>query len=134
MRKGSKIYSILYNKCPRCQQGAFFVYNNPFNLRKFDKMHPHCEVCGESFEREPGFYFGGMYGSYTLYTLLIASVFVSCVVVLKINIFYVLAFLIPILIISQPVFFRWGRLLWINIFVSYNPDAANGEKKITPKW
>jgi len=134
MLKGTKVYSILNNKCPRCHQGSFFVHNNPFNLKKFDKMHPQCEVCGESFEREPGFYFGGMYGSYALYTALIAVVFVSCVVLLEINIFYVLAVLIPILIISQPVFFRWGRLLWINVFVSYDPEASKGEKKITPKW
>ena len=97
-------------------------------------MHPQCEVCGESFEREPGFYFGGMYGSYALYTAVIAVVFVSCVVLLGINIFYVLAILVPVLIISQPVFFRWGRLLWINVFVNYDPEAAKGEKKITPKW
>lgn len=103
-------------------------------MKQFDKMNDHCEVCGEPFEREPGFYFGGMYGSYALYTGLIAAVFVGCVVLLNIDIFYVLAILIPIIVISQPVFFRWGRLLWINIFVKYDPTAKKGDKKISPKW
>lgn len=103
-------------------------------MKQFDKMNAHCEVCNEAFEREPGFYIGGMYGSYALYTALISVVFVSFVVVWEINIFYVLAILIPLIIVSQPLFFRWGRLLWINIFVKYDPNAAKGEKRITPKW
>ncbi|MFN8344255.1 MAG: DUF983 domain-containing protein [Spirosomataceae bacterium] len=134
MLKGTKLYSILNNKCPRCQQGQFFESNNPFSLKKFDKMNDQCAVCNESFSREPGFYIGGMYGSYALYTALITAVFVTCVVYLGINIFYVLAVLIPFIIGSQPLFFRWGRLLWINIFVKYDPEVAKGKKKITPKW
>ena len=134
MLKGTKLYSIFNNKCPRCQQGQFFESDNPFNLKKFDKMNDHCDVCHESFSREPGFYVGAMYGSYAFYTGLITIVFVSCVVFLGINIFYVLAVLIPVIIVLQPVFFRWGRLLWINIFIKYDPEAAKGDKKITPKW
>lgn len=134
MLKGTKLYSIFNNKCPHCQEGQFFKTNNPFNMKQFDKMNAHCEVCNEAFEREPGFYIGGMYGSYALYTALISVVFVSFVVVWEINIFYVLAILIPLIIVSQPLFFRWGRLLWINIFVKYDPNAAKGEKRITPKW
>lgn len=134
MLKGTKLYSIFNNKCPRCQEGQFFKTNNPFNMKQFDKMNAHCEVCNEAFEREPGFYIGGMYGSYALYTALISVVFVSFVVVWEINIFYVLAILIPLIIVSQPLFFRWGRLLWINIFVKYDPNSGKGEKRITPKW
>lgn len=134
MLKGSKLYSILHNKCPRCQEGNFFKSNQSFRWKDFDKMHTNCEVCGESFEREPGFYFGGMYGSYALYTLLISVVFVCFVLWLQFNVLYVLGVLIPILILSQPLFFRWGRLLWINIFVQYDPEAAKNPKKIKPKW
>jgi len=134
MLKGTKLYSIFQNKCPRCHQGQFFKTNNSFNIRQFDKMNDHCEVCDEPFEREPGFYIGGMYGSYALYTALIASVFIGFVVIMKTEISYVLAVLIPILILSQPVFFRWGRLLWINIFVKYDPTAKKGDKKISHKW
>jgi uncharacterized protein (DUF983 family) len=133
MLKGTKLYSILSNKCPRCHKGQFFKVNNPFNLKQFDKMNDHCEVCNEIFDREPGFYFGGMYGSYALYTALIATVFVSFVVIMGISIFYVLGVLIPIIVVTQPVFFRWGRLLWINIFVKYDPKAAQTPKETTPK-
>lgn len=134
MLKGTKLYSIFGNKCPHCHEGAFFKNDNPFNFKDFDKMNDHCEVCNEPFEREPGFYFGGMYGSYALYTALIAAVFVTCVVMWEMNIFYVLGVLIPIIIISQPLFFRWGRLLWINIFVSYDPEAPKNPHRNVPKW
>ena len=132
--KGTKLYSIFGNKCPRCHEGSFFENANPFNLKKFDKMNEQCKVCNEPFEREPGFYFGGMYGSYALYTALIASVLVSFVVIWEINVFYVLAVLIPLIILTQPLFFRWGRLFWINIFVKYDPEAHKKPQRNVPKW
>ena len=31
-------YSIINSKCPQCHEGDFFETNNPYNLKKFDKM------------------------------------------------------------------------------------------------
>lgn len=55
MIKGTKLYSIVANKCPRCQRGNFFAVNNPYNLKQFAQMNPQCACCGERFEREPGY-------------------------------------------------------------------------------
>ena len=32
------IYSILHNKCPNCLEGDYFITNNAFNLKDFEKM------------------------------------------------------------------------------------------------
>jgi uncharacterized protein (DUF983 family) len=134
MLQGTKVYSILHNRCPRCHKGHFFKTDNALSWKYYDKMNAKCSVCGESFEREPGFYFGGMYGSYLLYSALIAASIILFIVLLKLNIYYVLGVLVPVILLSQPLFFRWGRLVWINIFVKYDPEIANGSKKATPKW
>lgn len=124
MLKGTKLYSIVFNKCPRCQEGDFFETTSAYNLKKFDKMHKHCTHCGEDFEREPGFYFGGMYISYALYVGMIVTSFVGYVVMLGGDEIQLLYFLIPSLILVMPLFFRIGRRVWINIFVKYRANKS----------
>ena len=65
VKKGTKVFSIFYNKCPRCNEGDFF-YSHPYHLKKFGLKHFKCEVCHLKFEKEPGFFFGSMYVSYAL--------------------------------------------------------------------
>ncbi|GAB3047612.1 DUF983 domain-containing protein [Spirosoma pulveris] len=120
MGKGTKLYSILFNTCPRCQKGRFFSVNNPYNLRRFDQMNPLCSCCGERFEREPGYYTGAMYVSYAYYTALIVSCFVAFQVLVEIELSYFLTLLITLLIVLTPVVFRLARLTWINFFISYD--------------
>jgi hypothetical protein len=66
MIKGTKLYSILGNKCPRCHEGDFFMTKNPYNLKKFDKMHERCSVCSEKFDKEPRFFYVAMQVNYAL--------------------------------------------------------------------
>ncbi len=44
MFKGTKLYSIFSNKCPKCQEGDFFVNKNPYKAG-FIKMHDNCQNC-----------------------------------------------------------------------------------------
>jgi hypothetical protein len=122
MLKGTKLYSIVANKCPRCHEGDFFIYKNPYNLKKFDKMNDSCLVCNESFEKEPGFYQGAMYVNYAL------SIAAGVAWFILVYIFYgfdpaifVISFTI-VLVLLLPLMFRIGRLLWINFFVKYTKD------------
>ncbi|MDB4196511.1 DUF983 domain-containing protein, partial [Flavobacteriaceae bacterium] len=66
MNKGSKSYSIFYNKCPKCHCGKFWHKNNPYlNIFKDNNLsNDHCEQCKFKYEIEPGFWFGAMYVSY----------------------------------------------------------------------
>jgi uncharacterized protein (DUF983 family) len=117
--KDSKLYSIFFNKCPRCHEGRFFKTNNPYDLKQFQKMNEHCSHCGESLMREPGFYIGAMYVSYAISVVLTALFFFGFIIGLDLPIYPVLGLLALIIIILMPVSFRLSRLTWINIFVSY---------------
>ena len=66
--KGSKIYSIVTCKCPKCHEGRMFPAHTLYHPAKFNKMNARCEVCNQSFEPEPGFYFGSMFVSYGVNT------------------------------------------------------------------
>ena len=77
MKKGTKLYSILNNKCPRCHEGKFFDSANPYNLAKMTSMPDKCPECGQPYEPEPGFYFGAMYVSYALGVALFVTIWVA---------------------------------------------------------
>ncbi len=120
MGKGTKLYSILFNKCPRCQKGNFFSVNNPYTLKRFDDMNPQCPCCGERFEREPGYYTGALYVSYAYYTALIVICFLVFEVLLEWDLSYFLSALISLIILLTPPVFRLARLTWINFFITYD--------------
>ncbi len=120
--KGTKLYSIFLNTCPRCQRGRFFVVNNPYNLKQFDQMTPRCSCCDERFEREPGYYTGALYVSYAYYTALIVGCFIWFEVLLNWSLTNFLIVLISLIILLTPVVFRLARLTWINFFVGYDGD------------
>ena len=79
--KGTKLYSILGQKCPRCQEGPLFINKNPYKLKNWDKMHSDCPVCELHYEREPGFFQGAMYVSYALGVALSVAVLIADILV-----------------------------------------------------
>ena len=116
------IYSVAANKCPKCNKGSVFITNNPYALKRFDKMHDKCSCCGETFEKEPGFFFGAMYVSYAL----MAGWFM---VTWAIDTFFVhsqtwqyLTFIVSSIVVLMPVTFRTSRLIWLNFFTHYDKD------------
>ena len=129
MFKGTKLYSIFAGRCPKCHEGTFFKTSNPYDLKQFDKINDHCEHCGEPFMKEPGFYIGSMYISYALSVGFIVVAFMLFVVYLGLDIYPVLYALIPVLLLLLPVFFRLARIIWLNIFVSYDPQRAQAARR-----
>jgi uncharacterized protein (DUF983 family) len=117
MAKPSKIYSILFNKCPRCGQGDFFVTKSAYNLRNFDKMNRYCPHCGADLVPEPGFYQGALYISYALYVAFMVIYFLIFVNFFKDYLDYFLASIIPILVILTPLFYRMARRTWLALFI-----------------
>ncbi|MBB6326124.1 hypothetical protein FHS59_001752 [Algoriphagus iocasae] len=84
------------------------------------EMKQRCEYCQQSFEPEPGYYFGAMFISYALNTALFIAVW------LGLEIFYPeysLSLLLTLIVISAilllPFFFRISRSAWIAIFIPY---------------
>ena len=125
LKKGSKLFGIFHNKCPRCNEGDFFISGNPFNLKTFDKMQKECSVCGQTFMPETGFYYGAMFVSYALNVVLMVTLWVA-IEVLKPHPLGLAWYLIPIsaaFIIFMPLTFRIARLIWIHIFVKYKKHS-----------
>lgn len=120
MNTRSRFYPILSNKCPRCQQGDFFVHKSAFS-RHFDQMHEHCPVCGLRYTPEPGFYWASMFVSYAFFTAWTLLTFFITVIWLQVDLDYYLIGLVPTLFILMPFFFRLARRCWLAMFVKPNP-------------
>lgn len=124
--KGSKLYSIVNNKCPKCQEGDFFKGNSSYDLSNFMNMNKECSVCHQSFDPEPGYYFGAMYVSYAINVAVFVSVWVACVVLFEdLNVWYQILASVVLGLALTPVTFRWARLGWINFFVKYDSTAKD---------
>ena len=123
--KGSKLYSILFNKCPRCQSGKFWKHTNPFKniFTKEEKDDMYCSNCSLLFELEVGFWYGAMYVSYAIGVAIMLFLWgLSSVLFPEINIFNQIFFVIFFILLSAPVNYHYSRLIWINIFVHYKNE------------
>lgn len=123
-KKGTKLYSILFNKCPRCHEGDFMQEKNMFKLNKAFEMNDHCSVCGLKYMMEPSFFYGAMYVNYALTVGI--SIVTFLIAVLFFNLSLVESFM-PIviaLILTAPVSIRFSRIIWINLFVKYSPKST----------
>jgi uncharacterized protein (DUF983 family) len=119
MLKGTKLYSILYNKCPKCHEGEFFVTKNPYNFKKFDKLQEKCNVCGEIYEKENGFYYGAMYVSYGLAVLMGIAEFLFTYFILGLDEIWFLGIFVLSMLTLWTILFRKARIIYINLFVKY---------------
>lgn len=119
MKKGTKLYSILKLKCPRCHEGDLFLTGNPYSYSNLDKMPENCPVCNQKNWPEPGFYYGAMYVSYALTIALSVSVFVAMIVLWYFKLIWYLSINTFGIIILFPPIFRLSRAIWFNFFVSY---------------
>jgi hypothetical protein len=119
IKKGNKLYSILFSKCPKCHQENIFKSANPYNLKQFADMHLNCPVCGQSSDPEPGFYYGAMYVSYALAVGL--GIFIGSIMLLmEFSAMAVIIAISTLLVVLAPLNFRYSRMIWINLFYHYN--------------
>ena len=100
-----------------------FVKKNPYVLNKIWTMHDACSECGQHYQLEPSFYYGAMYVNYGITVAISVSVFVAMYVLGNEWEFmqYIIA-IIGAIILSAPLTFRLGRMIWINMFVGYKPE------------
>jgi len=66
IKKGTKLYSIVKLKCPRCQAGNLFVDPKLFVFQIILEMPTECSHCGQDFRIEPGFYTAALWISYPI--------------------------------------------------------------------
>ena len=118
--KKTKLYSVLYDKCPYCHEGDFFIHKNAYVFPGFDKQHDDCPVCHGTYMPENGFYYGAMYVSYALDIGLGIALFILSNVLFDWGTTAFLILYVTVVLLLWPVIFRKARLIWINLFVRYD--------------
>ena len=122
LKKGSKINSILTGTCPKCQKESMYLDPNPLHLSKTLKMHDHCSHCGFKYQIEPSFFYGAMYVSYGLNVAIGIAAFIISYVIFSSSLKTAFIAIIVALVILFPFALRWARNVYINMFVSYDPN------------
>lgn len=126
-KKPSLLVSMFKTQCPRCRRGKMFTDPNPYHLKHFMKMNDKCEVCGQHFDLEVGFYYGTGYVSYGLaiaisVATLILWIFTIGISVHDSRVLYWLIFNGLLLVALQPYLMRLARTMWLSFFVGYDPQ------------
>ena len=121
--KGTKLYSILFNKCPRCHEGDFMTEPNMLKLNKAFKMNESCDCCGLKYMMEPSFFYGAMYVNYSLTVGIAIITFIVAVLGFDLTLLESFIPILIMLILTAPLTIRWSRIIWINFFVKYDKDV-----------
>lgn len=116
------ISSIASMKCPVCRKGRVFIHPVSYNIKEVGEMFNTCEVCGQSFRPEPGFYFGAAIVSYPLtvfFNLLLATLFYLIVGDIFNHVVELLITMVVSSLIILPLAFRYARIIWLHIVFKY---------------
>lgn len=127
-KKGTKLYSILFNKCPRCHAGDFMVEKNIFKLGKSFKMKENCSKCRLKYMMEPSFYYGAMYVTYGITVGISIVTFMISTLLFNLNLLQSFIPIVIVLVLTAPISLRFSRIIWINIFIHYNPNAIESKE------
>ena len=118
----SRIAAILAMRCPRCLKGAVY--------RGFLRMNERCSNCGLEFEREPGYFTGAMYGSYTLAIMTTLPFWVT-MLALNYSFVAIMAVTLSVLVIGMPLFFHYSRVLWLHWDYHFNPATFERDEGVS---
>lgn len=120
LKKGTKIFSILKMRCPRCNKGRFYE-SHPYNLKKIGEVKKECNNCNLKYDMEPIFFQGSYYVSYGLGVALFVAIFVLKMLILP-DLAYLstLILMVVVLLILAPLLFALSKIIWINLFVPFN--------------
>lgn len=127
-KKGSKLYSILFNKCPRCHEGDFMKEKNMFKLHKAFQMNEHCSKCGLKYMMEPSFFYGAMYVNYGLTVGISIATFIISTLFFDLSLVESFIPIVFALVLTAPLTIRFSRIGWINLFVKYDPNALKSKE------
>jgi uncharacterized protein (DUF983 family) len=121
-----KFYSVFKGKCPACHQGDIFESGAIYNPKKFDKMYEKCAHCGHKYEIENGFWYGAMYVSYGLTVAFSVATFVLTYLIYPdADAWLYFGLIVFVLLALVPITFRYSRLIWMNLFTSFNPNKIH---------
>lgn len=128
-QKPSLLHSVLAVKCPRCREGNMFPKGTLYTT-KFADMNENCPCCGQSFEPEPGYYYGAMYVSFAFnVAIFLVSLFILYQFVEEVTTAMMIGVVAVVVIGFLPIIFRLSRVLWISMFIRYEGPCSQIPKK-----
>ena len=130
-KKGSKNYSIFKNKCPKCHEGDFFKYSYTYAPSKVTKIHEHCPKCNLKYMLEPSFFYGAMYVGYAITVGTCVVTFLISTLLFKLELLASFAVILIASLLLMPLNLRLSRILWINMFVSFDKKPTESKTKQT---
>jgi len=126
IKKGTKLYSILFGACPKCHMESMYMVNNPYRITETLKIHDHCSHCNVKYRLEPSFFYGSMYVSYGVGIAFAVAAFVTSNLILGASVNITFLSIVGTLVVFAPIIMRLSRNIWINFFIHY--DKALAEK------
>jgi hypothetical protein len=120
LKKGKKLYSILFGYCPRCHNEFMYQTKNPYFIFSTLKMKKDCNHCKLIYKMEPSFFYGSMYVSYGVGIGFALIAFLLSILLFGFNLIYAFGFISISQILLLPIILRLSRNIWINIFVRYD--------------
>ncbi len=129
LKRGNKLYSILFGKCPRCHNESMYAEKNPYIIGGTIKLNENCSTCNLHYHLEPSFFTGSMYVSYGVGIAFAVAAFVVSHFLFEASLLKTFFAITGTLILFMPVIARLSRNIWINIFVNYEKDAVEKCKK-----
>ncbi|TRX60880.1 DUF983 domain-containing protein [Fulvivirga sp. M361] len=103
-----------------------FARGTLYHPKKFMDMNKNCPCCGQTFEPEPGYYFGAMFISYGFSAAYFLGVWMlSYIFFDEVGALEMMVAIILVVVGLLPLTFRWSRVLWISIFVRFEKDSKN---------
>jgi Protein of unknown function (DUF983) len=133
LEKGTKLYAIVHQKCPRCHEGELWTNKLWFAgakamLTQVDYcMHENCPVCNLKYDMEPGFWWGAMYMAYAFSSGVLLFVSGLYLLFFKFNMPVFLAVLSLTALLGFLYNARLSRAAYISLWVNY--DASFGKSK-----
>ncbi|MFC4634851.1 DUF983 domain-containing protein [Dokdonia ponticola] len=118
--KGTKLNSILFGKCPVCQNESMYVQPNPYKLSQTLKMHERCSHCDTKYKIEPSFFYGAMYVSYPVGIAFATAAFTITYFFIGATLVNTFLAIVGTMVVFLPVIMRLSRNIWINFFMSYD--------------
>lgn len=129
--KGSKLYSILMLKCPRCHEGPF-LQNQPYNLGSMNRVREMCPKCGLKYKIEPSFYYGSMYVSYAVGVAVAVAVYILILIFgLDLGLAGIFGSIVGVLVLLMPYIGAVSKSIWANFFFKYDETVAQKVKQHT---
>ncbi len=126
IKKGSKLYSMFFLKCPKCHEGDLFPTGSFSFQRPFD-MYDRCPNCNFNYWPEPGYYYGAMFMSYIISGWFCIGFVLLFHWVFDFGMTASFGLLIGFLAVIFVWYFRFSRAMWLNINYKYEPDWKERE-------